>query len=369
MTAFVESFGKLANWAGSYWVPTSTQKLEDAENQILQRINQPWQGNFIKVDKGVEIWTLTVNKNASKQPPLVLIHGFISGVCWWVQNYNALSESHTVYAIDLPGFGRSSRPEFPTDSEKAEEQFVHYLEQWRQAVGLERFILLGHSLGGYLVTAYALKHPERIHRLILSDPWGFPILPYGLVDRHPDNEFVYDKLPIWIRLGNYLTNSLNFLSPIRFVGPLGPWLVSLARYDPNKQRSELWKDRTVFEYIYHCNAQTPTGENAFRNMNFLLGWAKCPMIKRIRYLDSDVPISVMYGSGTFFDHRTAYELKCIRPESSVDIYIVKNAGHDIHVDNAEDFNEIMAEILEKCWKEMEEDEWMGIERIDEVLVN
>lgn len=365
MATFLEPLGKLASWAGSYWIPTSREKLEDAEGLILKRIKKPWEGNFVKVGEGVEIWTLKVNTEPTKRPPLVLIHGFISGVCWWVQNYNVLSESHTVYAIDLPGFGRSSRPDFSSEPEKAEEQFVEYLENWRKAVGLDKFILLGHSLGGYLVTAYALKHPERIQRLILSDPWGFPILPYGLVDRHPDSLFKYDLLPRWIRLGNYVSNALNFLSPIRIFGPLGPWLVGLARFDPNKRKSELWKDSTVFEYIYHCNAQNPTGENAFRNMNFLLGWAKCPMIKRVKDLDKGLPISVMYGSGTFFDHRTAYELKCIRPEESVDVYIVPDAGHDIHVDNAEDFNNIMIEILEKSSRALEEDEWMAIEKIDE----
>ncbi|EDO40607.1 predicted protein [Nematostella vectensis] len=366
MADSLSSLSKLTSWIGSYWLPTSQERLQDAESKILQRIQKPWEGNFVKVGKNVEIWTLKVNtQEASGETPLVLVHGFISGVCWWVQSFDVLSEKRTVYAFDLPGFGRSSRPEFSSTPEEAEDEFVQYIEEWRKAVGLEKFILLGHSLGGYLVTAYALKYPDRVHHLILSDPWGFSILPYGAVDRHPDSPFSYNQLPKWLHLGNYFTNTLNFLTPVRLLGPLGPYAVSLARFDPNKKDSALWKEGAVFEYIYHCNAQTPTGENAFRNMNFLLGWAKHPMIKRAREIDPKMRISIMYGSWTFLDHRTAYELKCIRPELSVDVYIVKDAGHDIHVDNAGKFNEIMADILCKCARDVDDEDWMAIETIDE----
>ena len=299
-------------------------------------------------------------------PPLVLVHGFISGVCWWADNVDALSEGRTVFAFDLPGFGRSSRPDFPNDAAEVEQKYITYIEEWRKAMGLESFVLLGHSLGGYLATAYALKHPERVEQLVLSDPWGFPILPYGLVERHPLAPHDSNNLPLWFHFGNYLFNSFNFLSPMRAFGPLGPWVTRLARYDKNKCTSRLWHESTILDYIYHCNAQNPTGENAFRQINLWLGWAKNPMIKRVQGLHPDLPIAIMYGSGTFLDHRTAYELKCMRPASRVDVYIVKSAGHDIHVDNAAEFNRIMRVIL-GCSKDStngdgEESGWINVEQ-------
>lgn len=152
----------ISNWISGYWFPTSKEQLQDAECRILERIKRPWVGNFIRVGPDIDLWTVQVNLSPSKQPPLVLLHGLSGGICWWAQNFNDLSEERSVYAFDLPGFGRSSRPELVTDDGATEEEFVHYIEEWRKVVGLEKMILLGHSLGGYLAMAYALKYPSRI---------------------------------------------------------------------------------------------------------------------------------------------------------------------------------------------------------------
>lgn len=90
-----------------------------------------------------------------------MVHGFGGGVGLWIRNLEALSRSRPVYAFDLLGFGRSSRPSFPSDAEKAEEKFIESIEQWRQTVGVENMVLLGHSLGGYLATSYAIQYPSR----------------------------------------------------------------------------------------------------------------------------------------------------------------------------------------------------------------
>jgi abhydrolase domain-containing protein 4 len=75
------------------------------------------------------------------------------------------------------GFGRSSRCYFKTDNILAENQYIGAIEKWRQAMGLEKVVLLGHSFGGYLSSAYAIKFPDRVEHLILADPWGFPERP------------------------------------------------------------------------------------------------------------------------------------------------------------------------------------------------
>ena len=80
----------------------------------------------------------------------------------WVKNLTALAQTgRPVYAVDMLGFGRSSRPAPGVQAQEAEEQFVQSLEEWREAMGLEIMVLLGHDLGGYVSAAYALKYPHR----------------------------------------------------------------------------------------------------------------------------------------------------------------------------------------------------------------
>lgn len=110
------------------------------------------------------------------------------------------------------GFGRSSRPNFSNDSMEAEQQMVESLEEWRQQLNLEKFILLGHSFGGYLATSYTISHPDRVKHLILADPWGFTEKPVKL------------EVPFWLKVLGivlYPLTHLNPLATVRGAGPMG----------------------------------------------------------------------------------------------------------------------------------------------------
>uniref|UniRef100_A0A672Z5V3 1-acylglycerol-3-phosphate O-acyltransferase ABHD5 n=1 Tax=Sphaeramia orbicularis TaxID=375764 RepID=A0A672Z5V3_9TELE len=105
-----------------------------------------------------------------------------------------------------------SRPQFCTDPKGAEEQFVVALEEWREKVGLEEMVLLGHNLGGYLSAAYTLKYPQRVKHLLLVEPWGFPARP-----ENPN----HNSIPVWIRAIGAFMSPFNPLAGLRLAGPLG----------------------------------------------------------------------------------------------------------------------------------------------------
>ena len=157
------------------------------------------------------IRTVALNTR-SKLTPIVLLHGMGSGVGLWVMNLGPLAANRPIYACDLLGFGRSSRHKFNTDPLLAEQEFVDSIEAWRQHLNLEKFVLVGHSLGGFLAAAYALRHPLRVRHLVLVDPWGFPDRPTEGTRLH---------VPAYIKVIATMLQPFNPLAAVRVAGPWG----------------------------------------------------------------------------------------------------------------------------------------------------
>lgn len=56
--------------------------------------------------------------------------------------------------------------------DEAENWWVEHIEKWRQKMNIDRFILCGHSLGGYISFCYSLKYPQRVIQLVMVSPVG-----------------------------------------------------------------------------------------------------------------------------------------------------------------------------------------------------
>jgi len=100
-------------------------------------------------------------------PPLLLSHGFTGSSLDFVDHLVALAQSHTVIAWDHRGHGLSGKPrdEHAYSLEKAAAD----LGTVADAHGVDRFHLLGHSMGGMIVAAFLEQHAARVDRLILMD--------------------------------------------------------------------------------------------------------------------------------------------------------------------------------------------------------
>jgi pimeloyl-ACP methyl ester carboxylesterase len=96
-------------------------------------------------------------------PPVVLLHGLGGFGESWRHNIPALARRAQVFALDLPGYGRSAKPRGAYDL----GFFARAVFSFIETVGLGQVSLVGHSLGGAVAVTCALTHPSRVERLCL----------------------------------------------------------------------------------------------------------------------------------------------------------------------------------------------------------
>src|ERR1700723_4623140 len=100
-------------------------------------------------------------------PPLLLTHGYSSTSEMWQGQVEALSKHHKLVLWDMRGHGRSDYPDAP--AAYSEALTVADMAALLDAVGANRAIVGGLSLGGYMSLAFYRAHPERVSALLIID--------------------------------------------------------------------------------------------------------------------------------------------------------------------------------------------------------
>ena len=100
-------------------------------------------------------------------PAFLLSHGYGATSQMWAKNLPALARDRKVVTWDIRGHGRSASPGDP--DLYSEELSVGDMSALLDAVGEERAVIGGLSLGGYLSLAFNVRHPERVAALVLCD--------------------------------------------------------------------------------------------------------------------------------------------------------------------------------------------------------
>jgi pimeloyl-ACP methyl ester carboxylesterase len=133
-------------------------------------LSTPMQERFVTLADGRRVALLENRLAASEQPQkplLIALHGWLDNGASFLPLAPYLDDFHLV-CVDLPGHGHSDHKTTPY-------VFVDWLDdlyQITQAAGWSRFVLLGHSLGALIASAYAGVFPEQIERLVLLEGLG-----------------------------------------------------------------------------------------------------------------------------------------------------------------------------------------------------
>ena len=127
----------------------------------------PPRGTFIEVD-GARIHYL----DEGSGPPLVLIHGLGGQMHNFTHSLlDRLKRDHRVIILDRPGSGYSSRPQHGSATLASQARTIaHFID----ALGLDRPLVVGHSLGGAIALMLALDHPDKVGGLALLAPATHP---------------------------------------------------------------------------------------------------------------------------------------------------------------------------------------------------
>ena len=114
--------------------------------------------------RGGEVDGLSLHYDvAGRGPAVVLVHGLGGFGASWRDTIDALATRATVFAVDLPGFGRSAKPR----TTYRLGYFARALHGFLEGLGVGQASLVGHSLGGAVAVTYALTHPSRVERVAL----------------------------------------------------------------------------------------------------------------------------------------------------------------------------------------------------------
>jgi pimeloyl-ACP methyl ester carboxylesterase len=104
-------------------------------------------------------------------PTFVLLHGSNDSLQTWDPWVAKLTLKYRVIRLDLPGHGLTGGE---PKSDYSRERSAAVVDAVTRKMGAERFVLVGHSMGGGIALSYALAHPEKLSGLVLIDTAGGP---------------------------------------------------------------------------------------------------------------------------------------------------------------------------------------------------
>ena len=338
----------------------SDEKLAESEKQMLSFIGLPLedfdmdnvaidsQGNFVR----------TIHIGAGEgRPLLVLVHGYGGSGLLFYRIVKPLVEAGLhVILIDILGMGSSSRPEFDKEmtADQADLYFVDFLEKWRIAMGdIRDFFLAGHSFGGYICGHYAIKHSDKIRKLLMLSPAGVVVKPENYVFgvARPRNGQGPPKFVQNIARLTWKHKWSPFGMMRKSGGLIGKKLIKT--YITRRLSGTLSPHEfdVLLDYMHQIFMREGSTEYALF-IQFELGmWAINPLETRERLGSLPIPVSFFYGDRDWMDYRGGqrvieqnrfYNAEA-KEKGLSQVYIISDSDHHLYFDNPVEFAKLIVQ--------------------------
>lgn len=284
------------------FIPWNSQPLDEWAKKYAP-------GKFIRLDGHS---THYIEKGAGE--PVILIHGFFFNSYLWNKNIDALADTFKVYAIDLWGFGYSSRDPMDYGYPLYAEQLLKFMD----ALDIQKASLVGQSMGGGTSIFFSVNHRERVNKLILVDPAGMP-------------------------------NPLPILGKITNLPKVGEFLLGIKSdfYRKMVLSTTFIHDKGIITESYFENATRfhkikGTSEILLKILRKQFFHTLPDEIHRLG--EMDVPILIIFGrQDKAIPLERGKEMHNILKGSRLEIF--ENAGHCPHDEQAQKFNQLAVDFL------------------------
>ncbi|MBB6609739.1 alpha/beta hydrolase [Pontibacter sp. Tf4] len=165
-TIVLAGFGLLLCLHAQCQAPAATSAAPaTTTDAVFENLNYKYPVKKLKLANGT---TIAYTDQGKGPETLIFIHGLGSYLPAWDKNIGELSRNYRTIALDLPGYGKSSKENVQVGMAAYAQAVLALMDELK----IKQAVLVGHSMGGQIAITAALQAPERVKKLVLAAPAG-----------------------------------------------------------------------------------------------------------------------------------------------------------------------------------------------------
>jgi pimeloyl-ACP methyl ester carboxylesterase len=292
-------------------------RYADSDPLLFEEIDYGYDVQFTDSDPSIAY----IDEGSGDQT-LLLVHGLASNAGFWRYNIDQFSQDYRVIVVDLPGYGKSDKGDYPYGMNFYAKEIVDLIDE----LSLENVAYVGHSMGGQIGITLALNYPDVIDQLILAAPAG--------IEKFDRGE------------GEWLSNALTMEGTVKATEPQvrANLSINFYRWSPDwewmvEERVRMAKDKPEMREFAYTVMQSIEAMIDEPTADFLTDlsipttiiYGKYDGLIPNRYLNPGFPSSVFERGDKLIPNSTLIE--------------IDDAGHMIMIEKPDEFNRAVLQTL------------------------